>query len=95
MTKASVDQLGELHSVLATVIKDKLQGEESSAAWAAAAITFLKNNKIEADPSANEGLLSLEKTLAARRQRKAVGVDAASLSATMDDMARSMGLNLQ
>lgn len=95
MSKATVDDLGELHAVLAQVIKDKLRSDESSAAWAAAAITFLKNNKIEADPSANEGLLSLEKTLAARRQRKAVGVDAASLSATMDDMARSMGLNLQ
>lgn len=95
MSKATVDDLGELHGVLAQVIKAKLQSDDSSAAWAAAAITLLKNNKIEADPSANEGLLSLEKTLAARRQRKAVGVDAASLSATMDDMARSMGLNLQ
>lgn len=83
MSKASEDTLGALHSAVATALStiiadgvkvvDK-EGEvvtlAAGPAYFGAAIAFLKNNNITADPSVDAGLQDLQRTLAARRRSR-------------------------
>jgi hypothetical protein len=101
MSKASEDALGELHAAVANVLTDTLEngavvmdneGEARRitppAAYIGAAIAFLKNNNITADPSSNEGLKNLEERLKARRSRltpEALKQAAADFAATNGD----------
>ena len=83
MSKASEDALGALHAAVAdqlsTIIKDGVKAVDKEGevvtlaagpAYFGAAIAFLKNNNITADPSVDEGLQDLQRTLAARRRSR-------------------------
>lgn len=94
MSKASEDKLGELHGVIATELASIIaegatvmtkDGDpvkvSAGPAYFGAAIAFLKNNNITADPATDAGLLDLQRTLSARRKdRKAslTGLDEAA-----------------
>lgn len=76
MSKASEEALGDLHAAVAVALKEAINPQAevgkpaiASAAHLAAAITFLKNNSITADPSTNQGLSDLRKDLAEKRQQ--------------------------
>jgi len=95
MTKATEGALGELHAAVAVALKEAIDLKDeagkpivASAAHLAAAITFLKNNSITADPSTNEGLADLRKTLADKRQ-DAKGKLKANLKAA-DELAQTL-----
>lgn len=61
---ATEGALGELHSIVATVLKQRLQdGDLCTAADINAAIKFLKDNNISATREANKALGELEEEL--------------------------------
>lgn len=82
MTKATENDLGALHALVAKALKAKVisplfvegeavagtEGLGASASDLAAAITFLKNNNITADPDQNSDLAELKTALEARRK---------------------------
>lgn len=68
--KATEDHLGILHGVVAEYLTLKLSSGKATAAEVGAAITFLKNNSITADPSTNLALSNLSRTLAERRTKR-------------------------
>lgn len=95
MAKASEDALGALHKAVAEALTQAVTPTEvdlgdgkkgtvlPSAAHLGAAIAFLKNNNITADPATNKELHGLEAALQARRQKR-------GLSQTdLDDAARA------
>lgn len=95
MSKASEAALGDLHAAVAVALKNAIDatGDDgkpivASAAHLAAAITFLKNNSITADPATNGALDDLKKTLADKRQN-AKGKLKANLAAA-DDLAQML-----
>lgn len=100
-SKATVDALGELHGVVAKVLTSQLRhtitnetsGEvihTAPASTIAAAIAFLKNNNITADPSKNEALAELNNMLRRKhREGKTPLVDTAELMKGFD---RDMGV---
>lgn len=53
---ASIDQLGELHSLVATELTRRIQSGEATAADIAQAIKLLKDNNISAIPTDNNPL---------------------------------------
>lgn len=55
---ASRSELSELHATVARVLKDRLDGEEVSAADISAAIRFLKDNNIESNFEVDDDALS-------------------------------------
>jgi hypothetical protein len=82
MSKASENALGALHGAVATALAQRLtapirnadgeaipgtEGSGCSAADITAAIAFLKNNNISADPTDSPGLSDLKALLTARR----------------------------
>lgn len=82
MSKASEQELSDLHGALARGLKDiisdgvEVPTKEGSvkvtapAAYFGAAVALLKNNNITADPSKNEELSDLNALLQKRRQSK-------------------------
>lgn len=83
MTKASSNELGDLHKIVSNVLAGRLtapvltkdgevvpgtEGFGCTAADITAAISFLKNNNISADAEANEGLTDLKRALEERRK---------------------------
>jgi hypothetical protein len=104
MSKATDTQLGNLHAAVAEVLVETLRngavvGSEEGepvritapAAYIGAAIAFLKNNNITADPSTNEGLKNLDDQLRARRNR----LTPEDLAKAADDFAASQGSFVQ
>lgn len=75
--KASQDALADLHGNVAAFLNAIVLTGKASPAFIGAAITFLKNNSITADPATNAALANLSATLAARKNkgmtRKQVG----------------------
>lgn len=73
MAKASEGVLGELHAAVAAALVNVIEAEDANgipictAAHLGAAITFLKNNNITADPDTNAGLAALRETLKNKR----------------------------
>lgn len=64
MATATESELGSLHEIVATVLKDRLQnGELCTAADINAAIKFLKDNNITATREASKALGELEDEL--------------------------------
>jgi hypothetical protein len=61
MSKASQDQLSELHAQVAKKLKEKLKDPECTAQDIAQAIKFLKDNNIAADLEFSKPLSDLEK----------------------------------
>ena len=68
--KAKEDALAVLHGVIAEYLTLKLMTGRATAAEVGAAITFLKNNSITADPATNAALADLRQKLKDRRDRK-------------------------
>lgn len=72
-TKASESALGELHAAVANALigvidaKDEAGVPLCTAAHLGAAIAFLKNNNITADPDTNKGLTDLRDALQRKR----------------------------
>ena len=61
--KATVDQLSELHGIVARKLKEKIEGGEATASDCAQAIKFLKDNGIEANVRPGGGLSDLTEAL--------------------------------
>lgn len=104
MAKATETKLGELHEAVAVALTDVVQngmtvvnkdGDEvrvqAPPAYLTAAITFLKNNNITADPETNSKLATLREKLAERRTR----LTPQELQAAAEDFAASNGSFMQ
>ena len=96
---ASDKTLGELHEQVAQALSEQVVGYEEqteegtrtvrpSPALLGAAIAFLKNNNITADPEENAALRDLGDKLKARRSKR---IPQASLDAAADDFANRFG----
>lgn len=97
---ASAKTLGELHEAVATAFSEQVVGfvetdedgkertVRPSPALLGAAVAFLKNNNITADPETNAALGELKDKLAARRKGK---VSAELLDQAANDFAAHMG----
>lgn len=80
---ASENELGSLHALVAKLLAEKLSGDSASASDFSNAIKFLKDNNITSQPSDDNELGNLERTLAARR-----GVPKASEEDLADALAK-------
>jgi hypothetical protein len=81
---ATEGALGELHVIVATVLKERLQnGDLCTAADINAAIKFLQNNNITATREANKALGALEDELTKHDTEAA---DDAELQAALDNI---------
>lgn len=74
MSKASESALGELHAAVAGALTNVIQATDKetgvslcTAAHLGAAIAFLKNNNITADPDTNKGLTALRDAIQRKR----------------------------
>lgn len=96
---ASDKTLGELHEQVAQALSEQVVGytEQTdegerivrpSPALLGAAIAFLKNNNITADPTENEALRDLGDKLKARRNKR---IPQANLDAAAEDYANRFG----
>lgn len=94
---ATEDKLGTLHGIVAEYLSLKLATGKATAAEVGAAITFLKNNSITADPATNAALANLKGTLANRKRRGGLTPQEANqATAQFDSMLGGMGLgNMQ
>lgn len=61
MTKASPNEMNELHAMIASELKARIAGGEATTADLSAAIKFLKDNGVECDATTNAGVSSLAK----------------------------------
>jgi hypothetical protein len=86
---ATESALGSLHGIVAEYLKLKLASGKATAAEVGAAITFLKNNSITADPTKNKELAELAQTLANRKRRG--GLTPAEARNATDSFDRMMG----
>lgn len=66
---ATESALGSLHGIVSEYLTLKLATGKATAAEVGAAITFLKNNSITADPATNAALANLKGTLANRKRK--------------------------
>lgn len=73
--KAPEAALASLHGIVSEYLTLKLASGKATAAEVGAAITFLKNNSITADPATNEALAGLGRTLANRKRRGSLTAD--------------------
>lgn len=97
---ASTKTLGDLHQLVAEALTEQVQGYEEadeegktrrvrpSPAVLGAAIAYLKNNNITADPEGNERLRALGDALKARREKRA---PQAELDLAAEQFAASLG----
>jgi hypothetical protein len=86
---ASEGALGELHSIVATCLKDRLQNAElCTAADLNAAIKFLKDNNISATREANKALGELQEELG---KHDTSAADDAELKAALDNILQFPG----
>lgn len=106
--KAATEQkLGELHAIVADglsrVIAEGQAATDSEgnvtvatagAAYFAAAITFLKNNNITADPAENAALSDLAAALAAKRQAGKSKMASPSLEKAAEEYAVTSGVGV-
>lgn len=86
---ASEGTLGELHVIVATVLKDRLRNDDlCTAADINAAIKFLKDNNIQATREANKALDELAGTLENKDVSEA---EEAELQAALDNIVNFPG----
>lgn len=88
MSKATEDELGHLHATVARGLRAALEGEPTAAVFGAA-IAFLKNNNITADPTRNSDLLDLQDKLVQRRKEKKLSLT--QLREAQDDFEKLVG----
>jgi hypothetical protein len=101
---ASDKALGQLHEAVANAFAEQVQGYREtdaegnektirpSPALLGAAVTFLKNNNITADPEGNKALRNLNEKLEARRNK---AIPQASLDAAAEDFSARFGGMMQ
>lgn len=63
MSKATEELLDQLHGLVAKDLIDKIKSGEATAQDLGAAIRFLKENNVQADPSENKNLGELYETV--------------------------------
>jgi hypothetical protein len=80
--KATEGQLGELHSLLASHLSLRLQGDSVSDGTLAVITKFLKDNSITATADQSSSLGELEEALRARAKRRKL---------TPDDLSQELG----
>ena len=91
--RATEDKLGTLHGIVAEYLSLKLATGKATAAEVGAAITFLKNNSITADPATNAALANLKGTLANRKRKgNLTPAEARASTEQFDTMLGGMGL---
>lgn len=92
-SRATEDKLGTLHGIVAEFLSLKLSTGKATAAEVGAAITFLKNNSITADPTTNAALNNLKGTLANRKKRGTLSpAEARQATAQFESMIGDMGI---
>ena len=67
--KATQNALADLHGNIAAFLNAVILSGKASPAFVGAAITFLKNNTITADPATNAALANLSQSLEARKTK--------------------------
>jgi hypothetical protein len=67
--RANTDSLGDLHGAVSEFLTLVITSGKASPAFIGAAITFLKNNNITADPARNAKLAELSNSLAERKRK--------------------------
>lgn len=93
VNRATEDKLGTLHGIVAEYLSLKLATGKATAAEVGAAITFLKNNSITADPATNAALANLKGTLANRKRKgNLTPAEARAATEQFDTMLGGMGL---
>lgn len=93
VNRATEDKLGTLHGIVAEYLSLKLATGKATAAEVGAAITFLKNNSITADPATNAALANLKGTLANRKRKgNLTPAEARVATEQFDTMLGGMGL---
>ncbi|MAD98968.1 MAG: hypothetical protein Unbinned200contig1002_19 [Prokaryotic dsDNA virus sp.] len=65
MSKATEELLDQLHGLVAKDLIDKIKSGEATAQDLGAAIRFLKENNVQADPTENKNLGELYETVTA------------------------------
>ncbi len=105
MSKASEDELAEMHGVIArgltTVLREGVtvgvgpEGEPlkatASAAYFAAAITFAKNNNITADAGSNKDLQDFTRALAEKRKNAKGRLSPTEIEQAAETLDRDLG----
>lgn len=84
--KANSDSLGELHGLVAAYLAAVIKTGCATPALIGAAITFLKNNSITADPATNAKLNELSQTLKERKGKKLTPAQLADAEQTFSQM---------
>ena len=93
VNRATEDKLGTLHGIVAEYLSLKLATGKATAAEVGAAITFLKNNSITADPATNAALANLKGTLANRKRKgNLTPAEARAATEQFDSMLGGMGI---
>lgn len=100
MSKATQAKLATLHGVVADTLTKMVTPVETEegvvlppAANVLAAITFLKNNSVTADPETNDRINTLKERLQAKR--KDAKQDIQSLAEAAESYLERSGMNLQ
>lgn len=106
MSKATADDLGALHRAVSQVLTKKIaaplmdengepvpgtEGLAATAAELSAAITFLKNNGVTADPSEDKGLQDLARQLEEQRKRAKGRLNREDLERAAKEMEEYVG----
>ena len=92
-SRATEDKLGTLHGIVAEYLTLKLASGKATAAEVGAAITYLKNNSITADPATNAALANLKGTLANRKRKgNLTPAEARAATEQFDSMLGGMGI---
>ena len=105
MSKATADDLGALHRAVSQVLTKKIaaplyregepvpdtEGLGATAAEISAAITFLKNNGVTADPSEDKGLQDLARQLEEQRKRAKGRLNREALERAAQEMEEYVG----
>ena len=86
--RANTDKLGDLHGAVSEFLILVIQSGKASPAFIGAAITFLKNNNITADPARNAKLAELSNSLAERKRK---GMTKAQITEASDAFESIMG----
>lgn len=107
MTKATEQELAELHGAIARGLTDviangqaivvgrgedeKIEKVQASAAFFMAGIAMLKQNNITADAAGNADLQALNKALAERRTKQKGSLLSRDTRAAIDELERDLG----
>lgn len=89
--KADSDKLGVLHGLVAEYLAAVIRTGSATPALIGAAITFLKNNAITADPATNAKLAALSETLKARKGKGLTKTQMADAESTFQSMMGGQG----